>query len=43
MLTPKVIETVRFSAHRRPAPPLRPVPPVGAGGGRRHGGPLAAG
>jgi hypothetical protein len=34
MLTPKVTETVRLSPHRVPAPPPRPIPPVGAGVGR---------
>jgi hypothetical protein len=43
MLTPKVVETVRLSPHRRPAPRPRPIPStVGAGGRRRHGGPPAA-
>jgi hypothetical protein len=44
MLTPKVIETVRLSPHRRQVPQPRPVPPtMSAVGGRRHGGdPLPA-
>jgi hypothetical protein len=44
MQTPKVTETVRLSAHRRPPVlPMRPVlPAASTGGGPRHGSPLSA-